>query len=305
MASPDSARSEAGWWQRRLAPLDVPTSIIADHPVLLEAASAAYADWTAADLAAPPAIEVRLRLAEASAAGVSDGFHVEGSRLTLAGGGVEGTADARTGCGCCTVPPRLLEDAAALTAEVVDPILLFLLARMGRPPLHSAGIILGDTAILLAGPSGAGKSTLALAAAAQGLAVLSDDTIHVQIEPQLRVWGFARPVHVFSDEAPPGDHPIRTQAGKRKAAVALRDAMRRHYADRAILVVLDRGERLALEPVPADEAVARLMRLDPGFDLLREQSAAAIGALAAGGAWRLTLTTDPGGAIALLRAAFG
>ncbi|HEU4962018.1 MAG TPA: hypothetical protein VFT56_16640 [Sphingomonas sp.] len=305
MASPNSARSGVGWWQRRLAPLDVSTSIIADHPVLLETASAAYADWTAADPAGPPAIEIRLRLAEASAAGVSDGIQVEGSRLMLAGEGIEGTADARTGRGCCSVPPRLLEDAAALAAEVVDPILLFLLARMGRTPLHAAGIVLGETAVLLAGRSGAGKSTLALAAAADGLSVLSDDTIHVQLGPRLRVWGFARAVHVFPDEAPPGDHAIRIQAGKRKATVALPAPARGRHADRAILVVLDRGERLALEPIPAEEAMARLMRLDPGFDLLREQSAAAIGALAAGGAWRLTLTADPGAAIALLRATFG
>ena len=304
MASPDSARSEAGWWQRRLAPLGVPTSIIADHPVLLETAAAAYAEWTVDDPAVAPAIEIRLRLAETPTARVSDGIRVEGSRLTL-GGGVAGEADARTGRGRCNVPPRLLHDVRAMASEVVDPILLFLLARMGRPPLHAAGIVIGETAVLLAGASGAGKSTLALAAAGQGLAVLSDDIVYVQLDPRLRVWGFGRPVHVFPDEAPQGDHAIRVQGGKRKTAVPLPATSRRRHADRAVLVVLDSGERLALDAIPTGEAKARLMKLDAGFDLLREETAAAIDLLAIGGAWRLTLTDDPVAAIRLIRERFG
>jgi hypothetical protein len=289
-------------WQRRLALFDVPTVIVADHPVLLETACAAYADWVVDDSTDVPAIEICLQLTQASAGRASDGIGVEGSRLTLAGPGIQGNADARTGQGRCTVPARLLDDAAALAAEVLDPILLFLLARMGRPPLHAAGIMLGDTALLLAGPSGSGKSTLALTAAAQGMSVLSDDTIHVQLDPRPRVWGFSRPVHVFPEEAPRGAHAIRLRAGKRKAAIALPAAVTgRRHADRTVLVVLDRGDRLALEPIPAGAALAALMQLDTGFDLLRDQSAAVIRALAAAGAWRLTLTTDADAAIALLR----
>ena len=295
-----------GWLQRSLAPLGVPVSIIADDPMLLEAACAGYDEWRTSDLADAPMIEIRLWLSAAAAGTARTSIRVEKERLTLSGGGIKGDADALTGRARCGVPADLLDNAPALRAEIVDPLLLFLLARRGRPPLHAAGVMLGDTALLLAGPSGVGKSTLALAAAAQGMAVLSDDTIHVQREPRLRVWGFSSPVHVFPNEAPRGTHPVRTQGGKCKAAVALPPALAlRRHADRAVLIVLDRGERLALDPITADAARTRLMRLDAGFDLLPRQSAAAIAELAAGGPWRLALTDNPDAAITLLRVSLG
>lgn len=294
------------WLQRSLAPLGVPVSIVADDPMLLEAACAGYDEWRTGDLADAPIIEIRLWLSAAAAGTARTSISVEKERLTLSGGGIEGGANALTGRARCCVPADLLDDITALKAEIVDPLLLFLLARLGRPPLHAAGVMLGDTALLLAGPSGAGKSTLALAAAAQGMAVLSDDMIHIQREPRLRVWGFSSPVHVFPDEAPRGSHPVRTHAGKCKAAVALTPALAlRRHADRAILVVLDRGDRLALDPLTPDAARARMMRLDAGFDLLARQSATAVAGLAAGGAWRLTLTDDPDAAITLLRVSLG
>ena len=294
-------RPASGDWRRAFAPLGVPTLIIADHPALLETALAAYADWVGEAPAAAPVIELRLGLGGASSGKVSDGIRIEGSRLALADAGIDGRADARTGRARCVVPPRLLDDPPAI-AEAIDTLLLFLLARMGRPPLHAAGLMLGDTALLLAGPSGSGKSTLALAWAAEGLPVLSDDTVHLQLEPEFRIWSFARPIHVFADEAPPGDHAIRVRSGKRKAAVRLPPASgARRSADRAVLVVLDRAARPALDPIDAEDAVAALMRLDPGFDLLPLESARAIRAAARGGAWRLALTGDPAAAIALLR----
>jgi hypothetical protein len=180
---------------------------------------------------------------------------------------------------------------------------LFLLARLGRPPLHAAGLLLGVTAVLLAGPSGAGKSTLALAAAEQGLTVLSDDIVHFELAPAMRVWGLARPIHVFAAEAPAGADVIRERAGKRKAAVPLPDAVqRRRHADHATLVLLARGDRLAFDPIAPAEAIASLLPLEPGFDLLPDESAGIAVAMAARPAWKLTLTDDPAAAIALLRA---
>jgi hypothetical protein len=247
MASASHVPSQAGWWRRDLVPLGVPTVILADHPGLLEAACAAYADWAVQEPNEVPTIEIWLLSGTLEAA--RDGIHVEGPLLALAGSGFEGGADARTGRGWCNVSAALSVDGAALTSDVIEPILLFLLARMGRPPLHAAGILLGDTAVLLAGPSGSGKSTLALAAAAQRLPVLSDDTVYLQLAPTLRVWSFAHPVHVFADEAPPGDHAIRIRAGKRKAAIEVKAARGLRHADQAALVLLTRGSRLSLDPI--------------------------------------------------------
>jgi hypothetical protein len=287
-----------------LAPLGIPTAIIADNPHLLATAEAAYADWLAAAPIAEPAIELRLASASASPRQVSDAIRVEGSRLVLAAADLSGEADARTSRAHGAAPPRLVGDPAALAEELLDPLLLFLLARMGRTPFHAAGMLVGDLLIALAGPSGAGKSTLALAAAARGLAVLSDDALWVQHSPALRVWGWRRPIHVFPQDAPPGPHPMRRRAGKLKAAVPI-PAGGPGFAERAALVVLARGGPLALECVNREEAMAALGPLEPGFDLLPAESAAAARLLAAGGAWRLVLTDDPAAAIDLLRDRLG
>jgi hypothetical protein len=194
----------------------------------------------------------------------------------------------------------LANDAAAF-ADLTDTLLLFLLARRGRTPVHASAFMAGDLAVVLAGSSGSGKSTLALAASDRGLAVLSDDMVFVQLEP-FALWGFPRPIHVFEADAPSGDHQTRVRSGKTKAAVPLvRPALN---AERCVLVVLERGTELALRPIEPEAAVDELMNLDSGFDLLEKDSRGAIGALASNGAWRLTLSNDPRAAIELLMSRF-
>jgi flavin-dependent dehydrogenase len=71
-------------------------------------------------------------------------------------------------------------------------------------------------------------------------------------------------------------------------------------AEQAAVVLLERGERVRLEPVAAGVAAKALSRLEPGFDLLDRESAEAIAAVTAAGAWRLSLTRDPAAAIEVL-----
>ena len=281
----------------------IPTLVIADDPRLLATTRAAVADWL--DEAPIPEPEITLRLArdDSPADRVSPAIRVEGSRLTIEGGGIRGEADAVTGTARCRVPARLLDAPGELADQVIDPLLLFVATRRGRIPVHAAGVVIGDIVVVLAGASGSGKSTLALAAMARGLAVLSDDTLYVEHRPALRVWGFPRPIHVFPADAPPGEHETRWRAGKLKHAIAAPAGVR--LGDRAALVVLARGDAVSLDAISPHLAIATLAQLEPGFDLLREASAAAAKALAAQGAWRLRLSRDPDAAIALLQNAFG
>lgn len=293
-------------WRHDFAPLAVPTVVIADDPELLATARAAYADWLAEAPLAEPALEIRLEVGSAPSENVSCGITVEGSRLTLIGDEIIGSADATLGQARCTIPRRLIGDPAALAAEATDTLLLFLLARSGRTPFHAAGIVIGDAVLVLAGPSGSGKSTLALAAARRGLRVMSDDTLYVQLAPTLRVWGFPRPIHVFPEDAPADAHATRLRGGKLKTVVPLSPATAEtHFADQAILILLERGEQLGLTRIDAEIAAARLARLEPGFDLLAAEAAAAARVLAKDGAWRLTLSRDPVAAIAFLNRHFG
>ena len=72
-----------------LAPLGIPTLIIADDPRLVAAAGAAYAHWRAEAPVAEPVIELCLEVGtDSSAEGVSLDIRVEGSRLWLTGQGV-------------------------------------------------------------------------------------------------------------------------------------------------------------------------------------------------------------------------
>jgi hypothetical protein len=281
----------------------IATLVIADDPCLLATARAALVDWLTEAPIREPEITLRLARDDRPADWVSPAIRVEGSRLTIDGDGIRGEADATTGDAHCRVPARLIDAPGALADQVIDPLLLFLATRRGRTPVHASGVMIGDTVMVLAGAGGSGKSTLAVAAMARGLAVLSDDTLYVEHGAGLRVWGVPRPIHVFPHDAPPGDHETRLRGGKVKRAVQLPAGPR--YADRTTLVVLARGDTLALEAIAPEEATRQLAELEPGFDLLREESAAAVAALAAHGAWRLQLTHDPDAAIALLQEAFG
>jgi hypothetical protein len=75
-------------------------------------------------------------------------------------------------------------------------------------------------------------------------------------------------------------------------------------AEQAAVVLLERGERIGLQPVEPSVAARALSRLEPGFDLLARESAEAIAAVTAPGAWRLTLTRDPAAAIDALMERF-
>lgn len=272
--------------------------IIADDPQLVAAARAAYAHWPVEALVAEPQIELRLEVGTASSAeGVSLDIKVEGSCLLLSGRGAVGRADSATKTGAATIALELLNDPAGLT-DVLDTLLLFLLTRSDRTPIHASAFMLGKLALVLAGRSGSGKSTLALAAADRGYAILSDDTIFVQQEPSFALWGFPRAIHVFPADAPEGDHPTRIRSGKSKVAIPLSKFASR--SEQAALILLERGAELALRAIAPGEAVESLMNLDPGFDLMEQESREALTAIASNGAWRLELTDDPGAAIELV-----
>lgn len=281
----------------------IATLIIADDPRLLATARAALVDWLTEAPMPEPEITLRLMRDDKPADWVSPAIRVEGSHLTIEGDGIRGEADATTGVGRCRVPARLIDEPNMLADRVIDPLLLFLATRRGRTPVHASGVMIGDRVMVLAGPSSSGKSTLAVAATARGLPILSDDTLYVEHGAGLRVWGIPRPIHVFPNDAPPGNHETRLRGGKIKQAIPIARGAR--HAERTALIVLARGDVLALDAIAPGEAASLLADLEPGFDLLREESTAAIAALAVHGAWRLQLSHDPDAAIALLQKAFG
>lgn len=206
-----------------------------------------------------------------------------------------------TGRARLAVHPDLLEEEHALRDEALGTLLLFLLTRNGRTPLHAAGVVMRDLAVLLLGPSGAGKSCLALAAARRGLQLLSDDTVYVQLQPELRVWAIPHAIHLLPGDAPEGTGgALRLRNGRLKHAVPAGACERATAARSAALCLLARGPDARLERIGPDEVRAAAEALEPGFDLLRTDIEAALARLGPSGGWRLTLSADPAEAIDLL-----
>ena len=286
----------------RFAPLGIPAAIIADDSALLSAATANFAGLTSCPAAADPRIVIRLHWNALATARVGFEVTVKGSCLTVEGEGILGRADARAGAADCSLSRAYGADRRAL-AEIGETLLLFLLTRLGRTPIHASAVMIGETAVLLAGESGSGKSSLALAAQRQGLEVLSEDTVYVQLRPRLRVWGWPGAIHLLPDDAPDGEYPLRLRGGRPKAAV--RRAPGRRSADGAALVALAPGNRVAFQPMSAARLVARLSPVEPGFVLLRSEIEQALAKVAANGGWQLTLNKRPDEAVALLRERFG
>jgi hypothetical protein len=281
------------------SPLGGTALFSSSEPWVLDAVDAAYADWPARGPGGDPRLEIHLEVRDEARSDAAVEIRVQGSRLAL-DGGAQGWADAASMRAACAAPRGVFEDPYRLAAEILDPLLLFLLARSGRAPVHAAGVVIGDRALALAGPSGSGKSTLALAAMERGLKILSDDTLYIQLRPHFRVWGVRRPLHVFPQDAPRFTGAVRLRGGKLKTAAPMAPEAAQPFADRAALVVLQRGAVLGLAELDPEEAISSLGPLEPGFDLLPEESAEALRALARGGAWRLTLTHDPRAAVDLL-----
>lgn len=293
----EKSRTAAGGAALRLAPLGV--------PLRLDVRGAGSARVTAAcrgweGAGAGPLLDLRLtgdpHLAGAGATEVV----VHGSQLALTGEGVRGGARADLRRAWCAVSHDFLQAPDRLRAEVLDPLVLFLVTRHGRTPLHAAAIRSGDLAILLMGSSGAGKSTLALTADRAGWTVLSEDTVYLQTDPVLKVWGSGGPAHLST--ASGGSGRLRLRNGKLKHAIALRQPPGSLTSARATVCLLARGNAVALERIGVAEALALMGPHEPGFDLLSENIQAVSKRLVSNGAWRLTLSADPAEAIACLSA---
>lgn len=224
---------------------------------------------------------------------------VDANSLCLTFGQVRVRADAASGHGICEFPGDCEFDR--LFVEAIDTVVLFLVAHTGRIPIHAAAFMLQDTAIVLAGPSGSGKSTLALAAAQAGLAVLSEDTVFVQLRPKLRLWSRTEAIHVLEKDAPVGtSSAMRYRSGRWKKILPV-DAPQ-NCADKAVLCVLAPGDGPSLTPMlPDDAVIAVTAHPEPGFDLYGARSVEAARLLAGNGAWRLTLSKSPREAIDLIR----
>lgn len=226
---------------------------------------------------------------------------VVGARLELHGAGAVGSSDASAGEAQARIAADLLTEGDAL-ADVLDTLLLFLLTRAGRVPLHAAGCLAGEKAMLLVGRSGAGKSTLAWQADQAGLAVLAEDTVYLEGGATPRVWGFPRSFHLAAPSSlPAGDRSLRLRAGRLKERIEPSRRPPLLATGDAVLYVLERGARAELQPLSPEAAIAKVMSaLEPGFEHFRAVLPDVLHPFTRAGAWCLTVGPDPAESFALL-----
>lgn len=288
-----------------LAPLGIPLAVELLGSDNLDGLVAACRRWHGVPTHAAPRLQLHVDASGAPDDGSEVRITIEDKVMRLRGGGVDGTADPVSGQAMCRVPIRYLASPDVLRCEILEPLVLYLLGRNDRAPVHASCFVAGDLAVLLSGPSGSGKSCLALAAHAAGFPVLSEDIVYVQRRPRLQVWGWPGPVHLLPANAPQGRaFAPRVRNGKTKLAVPLGEpvGLTAKSATRAVLCLLERGDAVGLERIAPGEARHRPAPLEPGFDVMAEEVRAAHAALTRNGAWRLTLSADPGEAIRFLAA---
>jgi hypothetical protein len=298
--------------------LGVPVRYRSNSPAVIAAAEQALGRWRelpAALLTPGPPLAVDIVVhppdpAEPAAPPDSLVLRAHGDTVLAAGGGSLMTADLARGAALSFVTPDLAADEPSLRRRVLERLGLLLLSRRDRAPLGAAGMVLSGTAVLLAGAGGADRSTLCYACVRAGFALLAEDSVCVSLAGGLRVWGHAGPLALPPDAARlfPELAPLRPQAGPGGEpqlvvdVAGLGQGRLATHAERAVVCVVERaaGQASRLEPLPAADAAARLADSQgPGLDLPGARAAAAA-AVAAGGAYRLAVGSDPNSAALLL-----
>jgi hypothetical protein len=207
------------------------------------------------------------------------------------------------------VTTGLVADHMHFRIEMLEAVTLALLSHFDRHPVHAAAVALNGRAALLAAPSGTGKSTLAYACHVAGMDLLGDDHVRVQLEPEVRVWGWPARVRLAPASCWSPRHESAGDAGedrpREKTIIETMDRMSaaRLVAHDVTVCLLERdGGPASLMPIDA-ATLARALdaQLAPGFDRFPARWPAVRDALAARAGWRLNLSSDPREGVALVR----
>jgi len=290
--------------------LGIATRFESDAPQVTEIVEEAFGVWRALapdDEAGDARDPVRIRIVVADRAGEGEDTaapirHSMSDDLRFVARSTQRIAasdPARRRAVVC-VSAALVADHVRFRTDVLEAVVLALLSCYDRHPVHAAAVAHRGHAVLLAAPSGTGKSTLAYACHAEGLDLLGDDHVRVQLAPSVRIWGWPARVRLFAETAArmgaPHEAPHALDP-KGKAVVDARAGITasRLVARGATVCLLSRdGGPLALEPITsADAARALEAQLAPGFDRFPARWPAVVRALTARGGWRLNLTPDP------------
>lgn len=150
---------------------------------------------------------------------------------------------------------------------LLGPVMALLLHQRGMFILHASAIAVGGGSAVFLGDKGAGKSTTAGAMIAAGHKLLTDDVLAIAVDgpegpqiapgfPQLKLADDAAAAFtVEGAEVRPQVHPAIEKRQHRLSA-----GFSEERVPPSRIYVLERGEKAAISPLPAGEALAALIK---------------------------------------------
>ena len=224
----------------------------------------------AADPAADPAADALVRVAARSSL-PEEGERFRTSALSIDADGrawMDMAGRARIGIGggreIGVAPAPGLSEADVAALLLAGPLAV-LLCQRGLVPFRFSVVEVGGVAIVLAGVAGVGKSTLALALAARGARLVSDDLSVLSFSDgaaQPVAWPGTRRIAVWGD--------ISAAVAPGRPARPIRDGLARHFVDipgsaaaplpvRAVVLLRLGAGAIASARMQPAEAVARIL----------------------------------------------
>ncbi len=289
--------------------LGVPLTVRTNSPAAMEAV---HAGWSLGAAGDEPAWTLDVEVIPGEASRAKPAFRYLPGRIEMRADGANfGSADLDRRHAHLTVSAGTLQSRDTFRWFYLDALVCTMLSQRELTPLHAACVARAGRGFLLCGASGAGKSTLALAGAAAGWDLVSEDaTYAVNRLPAGQVRGRSgvvrlRPAALQFFPAlatgPAGVHPN----GKPTIEVATQSLGIRttSHANIAAVMVLKRGAgKQEIRQADAEAVAAGLLDAIPDFGVeARAVHQRTIRAIVSIGAWELRYDTPAGGVALLAR----
>jgi len=224
-------------------------------------------------------------------------------------------ADLATGCAVGFVSPELVSDISFFRYAFLECLFYVLAVHRSHTPVHCAAVALNGRGALICGPSGAGKTTLAYACAKAGMQIVSDDVVHLELDPvnqRVTLWGNPWTLRLLPDVIQMFPELTGTEVKRRGGHEACLEVDVPHLFPGSaliscqptalIFVERDHSAEQKMDPIENELALKRLGQdiiLDDAWVIARHQKA--LRKLAAIGAYELRYSGAPTVAVELIR----